>query len=85
MKGIVIYNVNIAKVVCCTNENVIFGCKYGSLLQPYILNVGFVMDRDVKNICTRGYPRIKPTMGRKQILKMNTRYLRVRVFLILAC
>jgi len=27
--------------------------------------------RDVKKIRTRGYPRIKPAMGRKWILKMN--------------
>ena len=41
-----------------------------------------VSPRDVKNIRTCGYPRIKPTMGRKRILKIDTRYPRVRVFLI---
>jgi len=41
--------------------------------------------RDVKNIRTRRYPRIKPVMGRKRILKMDTHYPRVRVFLIPAC
>jgi len=41
--------------------------------------------RDVKKIRTRGYPRIKPATSRKQILKMDTRYPRVRVFLIPAC
>ena len=41
--------------------------------------------RDVKNIRTRGYPRIKPATDRKQILKIDTRYPWVRVFLIPAC
>jgi len=37
MWGIVIYNnMNIAKVVSCNKENVIFGWKYGALLQPYL-------------------------------------------------
>jgi len=44
-----------------------------------------VMNRDVKNIRTRGYPWIKPAMDRKWILKMDTRYPRLRVFLIPAC
>jgi len=39
---------------------------------------------DVKKIYTRRYMRIKPIMGRKRILKMDTRYPRVRVFLISA-
>jgi len=30
------------------------------------------MIRDVKNICTREYLRIKPATGRKWILKMDT-------------
>jgi len=41
--------------------------------------------RDVKKICTRGYLQIKPATGRKWILKMDTRYPRVWVFLIPAC
>jgi len=40
------------------------------------------MRRDVKNICTHGYLRIKPAMGRKRILKMDTRYSWLQVFLI---
>ena len=44
-----------------------------------------VTDRDVKKIRTRGYPWIKPATGKKRILKMDTRYPRVRVFLIPAC
>ena len=43
------------------------------------------MNRDVKKIRTHGYPRIKPATDRKWILKMNTRYPRVRAFLIPAC
>jgi len=43
------------------------------------------MGRDIKNIRTRGYPRIKPAMDKKWILKMDTRYPWVRVFLIPAC
>jgi len=31
------------------------------------------------------YPWIKSAMGRKRILKMDTRYPRVRIFLIPAC
>jgi len=46
---------------------------------------GIDMTRDVKKIRTRGYPRIKPATGRKWILKVDTRYLRVWVFLIPAC
>jgi len=46
---------------------------------------GYDVNRDVKNIRTRGYPRIKPAMGKKWILKMDTRYPWVRVFLIPAC
>jgi len=45
----------------------------------------FVMTRDVKKICTHRYPRIKPATSRKQILKMDTHYLQVRVFFIPAC
>jgi len=41
--------------------------------------------RDVKKIRTCGYLRIKPATGRKWILKLDTRYPRVRVFLIPAC
>ena len=41
--------------------------------------------RDVEKIRTRGYLRIKPATGRKWILKMDTRYPRVWVFLIPAC
>ena len=34
---LVIYNnMNIAKAVTCNKENVIFGWKYGALLQPYL-------------------------------------------------
>jgi len=44
-----------------------------------------VLTRDVKKIRTRRYPWIKPATGKKQILKMDIRYLRVRVFLIPAC
>jgi len=43
------------------------------------------MTRDFKNIHTRGYSRIKPAMDKKWILKMDTRYPWVRVFLIPAC
>jgi len=43
------------------------------------------MTRDVKKIRTHGYPLIKPATGRERILKMDTHYLRVRVFLIPAC
>jgi len=41
--------------------------------------------RDVKNIHTREYSRIKLAMDRKWTLKMDTRYPQVRVFLIPAC
>ena len=41
--------------------------------------------RDVKKIRTRSYPRKKPATGRKQILKMDTRYPWIRVFLRPAC
>jgi len=41
--------------------------------------------RDVKKIGIRWYPRIKLAMDRKWILKMDTRYPWVRVFLIPAC
>jgi len=41
--------------------------------------------RDVKKICTCGYPQIKPATSRKRILKIDTRYPRVGVFFIPAC
>jgi len=45
--------------------------------------MGYVdLARDVKKIRTCEYPRIKPSTGRKQILKMDTRYPRIRVFFI---
>lgn len=46
-------------------------------------NIEYILKVYVNRI--RGYLRIKLETGRKQILKMNTRYLRVRVFLISAC
>jgi len=40
---------------------------------------------DVKNIRIHGYLWIKLVMGRKQILKMDTRYPWIWVFFIPAC
>jgi len=54
---------------------------YNLLISSYYI----FMYRDVKNICTRGYPRIKLAMGKKWILKMDTRYPWVRIFLIPVC
>jgi len=50
-----------------------------------IIDTLLVLIRDVKKIRIRGYPRIKPATGKKLILKMDTRYPWVRVFLIPAC
>jgi len=55
---------------------------------PMAMIVGItfvVICRDVKKIRILGYPRIKPATDRKRILKMDTRYPWVRVFLIPAC
>jgi len=54
-------------------------------LTTTLTKINDITSRDVKNIRTRGYPRIKPATGRKWILKMDTRYPWVRVFLIPAC
>ena len=62
-------------MLSCDFLCVVLRCSIG-------LSGGKVVIRDVKKIRTRGYLRIKSAMGRKRILKMDTRYPRVRVFLI---
>jgi len=51
----------------------------------FVIHLHLVVIRDVRKIRTHRYPRIKPVTGRKWILKIDTRYARVRVFLIPAC
>jgi len=43
-------------------------------IQIQLLNISWNIIRDVKKIRIRGYPQITSATGRKQILKMYTRY-----------
>jgi len=62
-----------------------FSSKLKWLIIKDDLHVINIMTRDVKKIHTRGYPQIKSATGSKWILKMDTRYPRVWIFLIPAC